>query len=148
MKKFALGIVVGLFLSGSVLASYLYKADEVSYTPKDNNWDVNNVEGAINDLYDKANNSGANGTLKIVGTLKGSAWNSPGYSGDTPTQTDPNSNTKSSTVTIIVKIKNGNVISKSITGGDTTNYQRYFSSYNWVVGRSYFNITSVTWSDD
>lgn len=56
MKKFILGIIIGLFISSGVVfaANYLYKADEVSYTPKDTSWNVDSVDKAINDLYTTA----------------------------------------------------------------------------------------------
>ena len=41
-------------------ANYLYKADEVSYTPKDTSWNVDSVDKAINDLYGKTD-----GVMKI-----------------------------------------------------------------------------------
>ena len=55
MKKFILGIIVGLLISGTIVfaANYLYKADEVSYDPKDTNWNVDNVDSAIKELYNK-----------------------------------------------------------------------------------------------
>lgn len=54
MKKFILGIIVGGIIFGTsvfALSNYLYKADEVSYNPKDNTWNVDNVKGAIDELY-------------------------------------------------------------------------------------------------
>ena len=54
MKKFILGIIVGGFIFGTstfALSNYLYKADEVSYTPSDINWNVDSVDKAIDDLY-------------------------------------------------------------------------------------------------
>ena len=34
-------------------ANYLYKASEVSYTPENSEFEVDNVEDAINELYNK-----------------------------------------------------------------------------------------------
>lgn len=44
--------IMGLFIAGSItgVAAYNYNAKQISYTPKDSNWNVNNVESAINDL--------------------------------------------------------------------------------------------------
>ena len=57
MKK---TILVGLicFLCGisvTVCASYVYTAREIPYTPEDETWNVDNVQDAINYLYDKTN---------------------------------------------------------------------------------------------
>ena len=59
MKKFILGIIVGLLISGTIVfaANYLYKADEVSYTPSNTNWEVDNVDSAINELYSMINDA-------------------------------------------------------------------------------------------
>ena len=58
MKKvFILGIIIGGIIFGTsvyALTSYLYSANEVSYSPSDNSWNVDNVESAIDDLYSKA----------------------------------------------------------------------------------------------
>ena len=55
MKKYLLGLISGLLISGTIAyaANYLYQADEVSYTPSNTNWDVDNVDDAINELYNK-----------------------------------------------------------------------------------------------
>ena len=53
--------IIGAIIFGSIGvlgASYLYHADEVSYTPKNNKFEVDNVEDAINELYQKVNNNG------------------------------------------------------------------------------------------
>lgn len=58
MKKFLLGIITGLLISSGVVlaANYIYKADEISYTPNNNEWNVDNVDDALKDLYNKVNN--------------------------------------------------------------------------------------------
>ena len=58
MKKVIIGIIIGIVIcTGTVLGTnYLYQASEVSYTPEDSEFDVDNVEGAINDLYDISSN--------------------------------------------------------------------------------------------
>ncbi len=70
MKKFILGIIVGLLISGTIVfaANYLYKADEVSYDPKDTNWNVDNVDSAIKELYNKI--SEANSALLALSTFQ------------------------------------------------------------------------------
>ena len=56
MKKYIVGFLIGLFVCGIIgvsAANYLYQANEVSYTSKNKEWQVDNVESAINDLYEK-----------------------------------------------------------------------------------------------
>ena len=52
MKKYILGLVTGLLISGTVVyaANYLYSSNEVSYTPGDSSWNVGNVKEAIDNL--------------------------------------------------------------------------------------------------
>ena len=68
MKKNILCFILGLIVAGSFagVVALNYSAKDVSYTPSDNNWNVNNVEDAIGDLYKKANDS--LGTYKILET--------------------------------------------------------------------------------
>jgi hypothetical protein len=51
--KLFIGILIGLVfgVSAAVGATALYNSSEVGFTPTDSNWNVNNVEDAINDLY-------------------------------------------------------------------------------------------------
>ena len=54
MKKFILGIIIGGIIFGTsvyALTSYLYSANEVSYSPSDSDWNVDSVDKAIDDLY-------------------------------------------------------------------------------------------------
>ena len=52
MKKTVFAFLLGVVLTGSIagVVAYNYNAKDVSYTPNDNNWNVNNVEDAIKDL--------------------------------------------------------------------------------------------------
>ena len=50
---FILGALI--FGIGGVLAEYVIFSDNVIYTPENDTWEVNNVESALNDLYDKYN---------------------------------------------------------------------------------------------
>ena len=52
MKKYIIGLVTGLLISGTVVyaANYLYSSNEVSYTPGDSNWNVGNVKEALDNL--------------------------------------------------------------------------------------------------
>jgi hypothetical protein len=56
MKKYIIGFMSGLFVCGIIgvsAATYLYHADEVSFTPKNAEWNVDDVESALTDLYDR-----------------------------------------------------------------------------------------------
>ena len=60
MKKYIIGFLIGLFVCGIIgvsAATYLYHSDEVSYTPSNNDWKVNNVNDALNDLYERIANT-------------------------------------------------------------------------------------------
>ena len=62
MKKYISGLI-----NGTIITSFLgviavwYSAKEISFKPKDTNWKVKNVEGAVNDL--KSNNK-TSGSIK------------------------------------------------------------------------------------
>jgi len=45
---FILGI---LFCNGIIYGVNLYKSEDIQYTPTDNSWEVDNVNDALNDLY-------------------------------------------------------------------------------------------------
>ena len=53
MKKYIIGFLVGAIVFGSigVTATVLYNSSEIGFTPSDSSWNVNNVEDAINSLY-------------------------------------------------------------------------------------------------
>lgn len=49
--------VLGILLSSSVaVIAYSLSSSEISFVPDDNSWEVNNVEDAINSLYDNNKN--------------------------------------------------------------------------------------------
>ena len=55
MKKIILGIVIGMILCGGIVyGANLYKAEEISY--EKDGWEVNNVNEALDDLYNGGNN--------------------------------------------------------------------------------------------
>ena len=60
--KLFVGIIIGVIISTvvGVSATILYQADEVGFAPDDPNWNVNNLESALNDLYV---NGGSKGIL-------------------------------------------------------------------------------------
>ena len=55
---FILGVV--LAASFSVYATVSILSSQVDYVPRDSEWDVNNVEAAIDELYEMAKNNGGN----------------------------------------------------------------------------------------
>ena len=57
---FSLGLLVATTVS--VGATALYSSSEIGFTPTDSNWHVNNLEDAINDLYDNK----SSGVTKLV----------------------------------------------------------------------------------
>lgn len=54
MKKNIVCFILGGLLFGiiGVNGVLLYKASDIEFVPKDDNWNVNNLNEAINDLYD------------------------------------------------------------------------------------------------
>ena len=70
-------ILGGLFFGAfSVYATVTILSGQVDYTPRDNTWDVNNVEGALDDLYDSLKNG--NGSCSFLYDMK---WDY-GYTGN------------------------------------------------------------------
>ena len=48
-------LVIGMIIGTSItLYAYSYHAKDVDFTPINEKWEVNNIEDAINDLYDKS----------------------------------------------------------------------------------------------
>ena len=44
-------------ISTTVYASYKYFAKDIGFTPKNENWQVDNLEDAVNDLYENKENN-------------------------------------------------------------------------------------------
>lgn len=63
-KLFIILLTAIICVSGSVFATTLYYSNQISYLPEDTNWNVSNVEDALNDLY-VASNSGGTYTIKV-----------------------------------------------------------------------------------
>lgn len=57
MKKNIFFFILGAIIFGSIgsVVAYNYNAKDVSYTPSDDSWDVNNVEDALKTLYQNKN---------------------------------------------------------------------------------------------
>ncbi len=105
-KSFILGIMVGGIIFGTsvyAISNYLYKADEVSYTPKDNTWNVSDVNEAINSL--KLTSESALTNLKNTDIAKA---------------VNANGDTFSSVIDKLDSIATRGNISKSINPGSST----------------------------
>ena len=59
MKKILIGFILGGLIFGSIVYATSYYAKDVAYEPTDASWEVNNVEDALNSLYEdsKSNDS-------------------------------------------------------------------------------------------
>ena len=73
MKKnifyFLLGVVLTITIVAS--ASYLYNAKDIEFESKDTNWNVTNVEDALNDIKENYySSSEVNDLVKVLGS-----WN-------------------------------------------------------------------------
>ena len=95
IKSRVFAFILGAITFGSIgVVAATYNAKQISYTPKDTSWKVNNVRDAIDELYNKANSSkvatqvatlttqGATYTMQndgyIIGTAS-STYNEGGY---------------------------------------------------------------------
>ena len=54
MKKIILGIFIGILISTLGVFAYQMNATQITYEPKDTNWNVKTVKGAIDDLKQDA----------------------------------------------------------------------------------------------
>ena len=68
LRSQIIGIIIGLLIASPaiVFATVTILSSQVDYSPKDNTWNVENVETALDDLYDMARNNGGN-TSGFVG---------------------------------------------------------------------------------
>ena len=57
MKKILIGIIIGGIVFGclGIYGANIYESNSIEYNPTDASWEVNNVNDAINDLYDTKN---------------------------------------------------------------------------------------------
>lgn len=71
LKLFA-GIIIGVVAFGSIVvyASSIL-ANDISFTPKDNTWEVSNVEDAINSLYSNINKDNLEFFSGVISTSSG-----------------------------------------------------------------------------
>ena len=71
MKKDSIKLIIAFILGGiffgafSVYATIMVVSSNVSYLPRDNEWNVENVEDALDELYDMARNY--TGTINFEG---------------------------------------------------------------------------------
>ena len=56
MKKVLIGIILGIVLSGTVIYAYVFYARDISYDNTNSNLNANNVQDAIDTLYDRTSN--------------------------------------------------------------------------------------------
>ena len=64
-EKGIIGFIIGLLVTGTVVyAKYKYQASEVGYTPSNSNFNVDNVEDAINELYKKTTSGATMETIE------------------------------------------------------------------------------------
>jgi len=58
MKKLITGFILGIIACSGIVYAANYLASDISYEPTDASWEVNNVNDALNDLYEnsKSNN--------------------------------------------------------------------------------------------
>ena len=113
MKKIILGIIIGFFLSSSLIyaATYLYDAEEVSYTPSDTSWKVSTVDAALNDI--KAKSGSALTNLKNTNIAKA---------------VSANGSTLTDVITKLGTIANRGNLTKTINpGGSVTLSAGYYS---------------------
>lgn len=50
-KKIIFGILIGIILTSSTVYAINYVAKDILFEPSNDNWNVDNVEDALNDLY-------------------------------------------------------------------------------------------------
>ena len=113
MKKFLLGILLGIIISYSVVyaASTLYNSNEVSYTPSDSSWSVGNVKEAIDNLKSTSGNALSN--LKNTNIAKA---------------VSANGNSLSSVINTLGGISNKGDLTKTINpGGSVSIAAGYYS---------------------
>ena len=62
LRSQIVGIIIGLLIASPaiVFATVTILAGQVDYTPRDNTWNVEDVESALDELYDMARNNGGN----------------------------------------------------------------------------------------
>lgn len=53
--KLIIGIIIGVLLSGITVYAATYLSKDATFSPSDENWNVNNVEDALNELYQNVN---------------------------------------------------------------------------------------------
>ena len=145
MKRLILGIIIGgIFFGTSIfaLSNYLYRSDEVSYTPSDTSWNVQNVEQALNDLkiqsanlynngYNAGYNSGKSSAIKNI--YKGSVTVSgTGSKNITITAVDLSKTFVIATARNTSQVINNNNVSSTVIGRLTssTNLQLLYGCYS------------------
>lgn len=58
MKRYMVGFIAGIILMGTIGVVYAASSGAISFAPRDRNWSVSTVEGALNSLYDNVSTTG------------------------------------------------------------------------------------------
>lgn len=69
-RMFLIIITIILTAGTTVFATIVYNANQIGYTPSDSTWNVNNVDTALNDLY----NIQKNNSLKVYSLGTGTSF--------------------------------------------------------------------------
>lgn len=55
IKKYLIGIIIGIIISSTgIVVAYNLKSNDISFNPKNSDFEANNVEDALNILYEKS----------------------------------------------------------------------------------------------
>ena len=126
MKKIIIGITIGIILCSGIVYAVNYKAEEISYTKE--GWEVDNVNEALDNLYDKTLNSSkiTNGLSLVTHLHSGhpTQINVSGYK----TLTVSN---ESTTLSITLTADDGTVLSTTSSKGQVIDV----SNYDYVIAK-------------
>ena len=74
---FVLGFVAAIGIT--TVFAYSYLSEEVGYTPKEEDWNVDNVSDAIDDLYDKVKIENFTGNFYLSASIDGAGYSRTSY---------------------------------------------------------------------
>ena len=131
IKNNILGFIIGVLMTSSVgvIAATLYYSNQVSYTPSDTSWNVDNVEKALNELRSSSVNNKST-EIYYLGT---------GTEFDLKTLTDLDDTTLDnlSDVNFIVGIQTSKSTTASIVYGQPGGYSWYANAGGFSLTKSY-----------
>ena len=121
MKKIILSFILGAIIFGTcsfAFASYLYRAEDIEFKPTNSEWNVTNVNEAIDDLYNNKT------PITYSGTLSSGSLNYNGY---------PHSLAGNSILDIPSGYTKANVVfsGNSLSGTQVTTFSAYKNN-NWI----------------